>query len=148
MQFTLARAAEGDFPRLAELFSAYRSFFSKIDDVPEAERFLRARMAADDSVIFVARAAGTPVGFIQLYPLWSSWYCKRIWFVSDLYVDEGVRGHGIGADLVKRIKEFAAETGASSAMVELPKSEPHLERFYAALGFARDDVFDLARYSP
>ncbi|MBV8246409.1 MAG: GNAT family N-acetyltransferase [Candidatus Eremiobacteraeota bacterium] len=148
MQSSVARASEGDFPRLAELFSAYRSFFSKIDDVVEAERFLRERMAADESVIFVARQADVPVGFIQLYPLWSSWYCKRIWFLSDLYVDEAWRGRGIGAHLVDAVKDFAMQTGASSAMVELPKSEPHLEKFYAGLGFARDEVFDLARYYP
>jgi hypothetical protein len=31
-------------------------------------------------------------------------------------------------------------------MVELPRREPHLTEFYANLGFARDEVFDLARY--
>jgi hypothetical protein len=33
-------------------------------------------------------------------------------------------------------------------MVELPRSEPHLTAFYDRLGFARDEVFDLARYHP
>jgi hypothetical protein len=32
-------------------------------------------------------------------------------------------------------------------MVELPRREPHLKDFYAALGFREDELFDLARYS-
>jgi hypothetical protein len=31
-------------------------------------------------------------------------------------------------------------------MVELPRREPHLAKFYAKLGFAKDEVFELARY--
>jgi hypothetical protein len=31
-------------------------------------------------------------------------------------------------------------------MVELPRREPHLADFYAKLGFAKDEVFELARY--
>ena len=85
-------------------------------------------------------------GFVQLYPLWSSWYCNRIWFLSDLYVAETARRLGIGTSLVNATKEFAATTTATSVLVELPRSEPHLAAFYARLGFARDDVFELARY--
>ena len=87
-------------------------------------------------------------GFIQLYPLWSSWYCGRIWFPSDLYVAEDARRHGIGRLLVEAAKAHAASTSASSVMVELPRREPHLEAFYARLGFAKDEVFELARYRP
>jgi hypothetical protein len=49
--------------------------------------------------------------------------------------------------LVERVAAYAKETDASSVMVELPNREPHLERFYAKLGFHRDAVFDLARLS-
>ena len=104
------------------------------------------RLERDESVAFVARDGVEAVGFIQLYPLWSSWYCRRIWFLSDLYVAERARERGVGRRLVERVLTHAAETGASSVMVELPHREPHLAAFYAKLGFRRDGVFDLARY--
>jgi GNAT superfamily N-acetyltransferase len=94
----------------------------------------------------MARAGAEAVGFIQLYPLWSSWYCGRIWFLSDLYVAEASRKHGIGKRLVERVIEYAKETGAVSVMVELPRREPHLTEFYRGLGFEPDAVFDLARW--
>lgn len=133
-------------PELAELFDAYRRFFTRRIDLETSRAFLEERMRCGDSVIFVALSDGRPCGFIQLYPLWSSWYCRRIWFLSDLYVEEDTRRAGAGSMLVERVKEHAAQTNASSVMVELPQAEPHLYAFYERLGFTRDELFDLARY--
>jgi GNAT superfamily N-acetyltransferase len=142
----IARATEGDIPALAPLFDAYRMFFTHHTDMNKSMRFLGERLAREEAVIFMAWAGETAAGFITLYPLWSSWYCERIWFLSDLYVKESLRERGLGKLLVERVKAHARETNASSVMVELPHVEPHLAQFYAKLGFTRDEVFDLARY--
>ena len=141
----ITRAQSADLAELVPLFEAYRAFFAGKSDAAVSERFLAERLTLDDSVAFVARA-GAIQGFIQLYPLWSSWYCRRIWFLSDLYVAERSRKLGIGRGLVERAIAHARETHASSIMVELPLREPHLRAFYAELGFHEDAVFDLARY--
>lgn len=149
------RATAKDSDSLARLFDAYRQFFTGGNDLARSTAFLHERLEREECVVFFARLdeiaddghhAGPPIGFIQLYPLWSSWYCARIWFLSDLYVAENARRHGAGAMLVERVKAYAAETSASSVMVELPVSEPHLRDFYARLGFREDPVFGLARY--
>jgi GNAT superfamily N-acetyltransferase len=144
--FDILQAAAKDAAELAPLFDAYRTFFAGEHDAAESGIFLEQRLQAAESVVFLARAGSIAAGFIQLYPLWSSWYCRRIWFLSDLYVNEEYRKHGLGARLVERAVEHAKETNASSIMVELPHREPHLRDFYARLGFHKDDVFDLARY--
>jgi len=143
----IERATPGDARELAPLFDAYRSFFTGGNDLTTSLGFLCARLENDESVVFVARAERRAIGFIQLYPLWSSWYCKRIWFLSDLYVAEDARRHGAGRLLVERVKAHAAQTDASSVMVELPLREPHLRDFYARLGFHADEVFALARFT-
>lgn len=139
-------ANEGLAPELAELFDAYRQFFTGYPDLERSRTFVNERLRASDSIFFVAVEAGHVIGFTQLYPIWSSWYCKRIWFLSDLYVAESARKAGTGSALIERVKAYARETGASSVMVELPKSEPSLHRFYAGLGFTVDEIFDLARF--
>ena len=141
----ITRAALGDVESILPLFDAYREFFAGSTDRTSRD-FLLERLATAESVVFVAWDAAAAAGFIQLYPLWSSWYCRRIWFLSDLFVAQPARGRGIGASLVERVIVHADETGAASVMVELPRSEPHLAEFYAKLGFAKDDVFELARY--
>jgi GNAT superfamily N-acetyltransferase len=145
------RIQRADLSRLddvAPLFDAYRAFFAGGNTLDVSTRFLGERLAANENVIFVADSAGAANGFIQLYPLWSSWHCSRVWFLSDLYVAENARRLGVGSLLVETVKEFAAATKASSVMVELPRREPHLETFYARLGFNVDSVFELARYLP
>ncbi|MBV9332432.1 MAG: GNAT family N-acetyltransferase [Candidatus Eremiobacteraeota bacterium] len=142
---TIAQASAADLDAVAPLFDAYRSFFAGNDDFAQSRSFLHERLCAADSVVFFARSDALALGFIQLYPLWSSWYCRRIWFLSDLYVREASRKHGIGRRLVQRAVDHAVESGSSSVMVELPHREPHLRQFYADLGFHQDAVFDLAR---
>jgi GNAT superfamily N-acetyltransferase len=142
----VARATLDDITELTPLFDAYRTFFAGEHDQAESGPFLEERFRASESVVFLARGGGEVAGFVQLYPLWSSWYCRRIWFLSDLYVTHAHRERGIGRRLVERAVEHAKETGASSIMVELPHREPHLAEFYASLGFHKDSVFDLARY--
>ncbi len=129
------------------LFEAYRGFFTQSPDLANSRRFLEARLKAQDSVIFIAAQARHGLGFLQLYPIFSSWYARRIWFLSDLYVEEASRGQSIGHRLVETAIEHAQRTSASSVMVELPHSEPHLQRFYARFGFKKDATFDLYRLS-
>lgn len=144
---TIGRATAADAAAIAPLFDAYRAFFKGGNRLGESHRFLAERLDRDESVIFLARDGEEAVGFIQLYPLWSSWYCRRIWFLSDLYVREDARKRGIGRQLVERVVEHARETDAASVMVELPRREPYLEEFYRRLGFGKDEVFELARYT-
>lgn len=145
--FAIAPAGPQDFEALIPLFDAYRAFFAGSDDLERSQRFLEKRLRLRDSVIFVGRRSASVEGFIQLYPLWSSWHCRRIWFLSDLYVRESSRKLGLGTRLVERVVAYGQETDASSIMVELPLREPHLERFYGRLGFRKDSVFELARKS-
>ena len=142
------QATQADVDDLTPLYSAYRSFFHGHADLADSRPFLQARLSADEAVVFLARADGHAAGFTLLYPMWSSWHCKRIWFLSDLYVAEKFRKLGAGQRLIERVKEYARETDASSVMVELPHSEAHLEAFYDRLGFHKDAIFDLARYHP
>lgn len=145
--FAIVRAEPQDFEALSPLFDAYRAFFAGSDDLQRSRRFLEERLRERDSVVFLGRRNASAEGFIQLYPLWSSWHCRRIWFLSDLYVRDASRKLGLGSRLVERVVAYARETEASSIMVELPLREPHLERFYAKLGFQKDPIFELARKS-
>jgi GNAT superfamily N-acetyltransferase len=145
MDLSIVRADATHLTLVAPLFDAYRQFFTHGPDVETSERFIAERLSKADSVIFLARDGDSGLGFIQLYPLFSSWYARRIWFLSDLYVAEHARKRSVGRNLVQCVVEYAQETQAASVMVELPFSEPHLARFYGSFGFQKDDVFELFR---
>ncbi|HEY1977964.1 MAG TPA: GNAT family N-acetyltransferase [Candidatus Baltobacteraceae bacterium] len=145
MPLTVRTATPEDLDAIAPLFDAYRQFFTEKPDLETSRRFLGERLERGESVVLAAFEREQATGFLQLYPLFSSWYCKRQWFLSDLYVDERFRERGIGKHLVSACVDYAKRSGARAILVELPFSEPHLVKFYGELGFAKDDVFELYR---
>jgi ribosomal protein S18 acetylase RimI-like enzyme len=144
---TIRTATTGDLDAIAPLFDAYREFFTKAPDLAVSRRFLAERLERGESAVLAAFDGTSAAGFLQLYPLFSSWYAKRQWFLSDLYVDAAFRERGIGKRLVEAAIELASQTDSRAILVELPFSEPHLTRFYSQLGFDRDAVFELYRKS-
>ncbi len=145
MEPQIRRATLPDLTLVAPLFDAYREFFAGETDRERTEIFLKERLRCQDSVLLLACEGDRGVGFLQLYPLFSSWYVTRIWFLSDLYVEERYRGAGIGRALVREAQVFAREVGSRSIMVEIPHVEPHLVTFYESLAFERDKDFNLYR---
>ncbi|MBV8490482.1 MAG: GNAT family N-acetyltransferase [Candidatus Eremiobacteraeota bacterium] len=143
--FSVRPATEADLDAVVPLFDAYRRFFTKRPELDVSRAFLQERLQRGESVVIAAFDGSTAAGFLQLYPLFSSWYCQRQWFLSDLYVDEAFRKRGAGAELVRACLAYAEQTQARAVLVELPISEPHLVRFYGALGFQKDELFDLYR---
>lgn len=145
MPLTVRTATPDDLDAIAPLFDAYRRFFTEKPDLEVSRQFLGERLERGESVVLAAFDHDEAAGFLQLYPLFSSWYCKRQWFLSDLYVEERFRERGVGKHLVSACIDFAKRSGARAILVELPFSEPHLVEFYGKLGFTKDAVFDLYR---
>ena len=103
----LRRATPADLPRLVPLFDAYRVFYGRPSDPGRAERFLRERLAGDESVIYLAEERGTAFGFVQLYPsFWSVAAC-RSWILNDLFVSPEHRRTGAGKALMDRARAHA-----------------------------------------
>jgi len=129
------KATIQDLPQLAELFDQYRTFYHKNSDIPAAENFLKERIENKDSEIFVAESEGKLVGFVQLYPLFSSTRMKHYWLLNDLYVNENYRGKGFSKKLIEEAKELAKSSRASGILLETGKSNDIGNQLYPACGF-------------
>jgi GNAT superfamily N-acetyltransferase len=129
------KATINNLSQLAELFDQYRVFYHKDSDIPAAENFLKERFEHKDSEIFVAESEGKLVGFVQLYPLFSSTRMKRYWLLNDLYVNENYRGKGFSKELIEESKELAKSTNAAGVLLETGKSNDIGNQLYPACGF-------------
>ena len=111
-----------DASAIAPLFDAYRQFYGKAPDLALAEEFLRHRLQSGDSVILIAEAptAGVgPIGFVQLYPTFSSLQCNRAWILNNLFVAERARRCGVGEALMDAATDSARlGSGSATAVVE------------------------------
>ena len=136
----MTRKAEiKDVKQLAELFDQYRIFYHKDSDIPAAEKFLTERLQNKDSEIFVAENDGKLVGFVQLYPLFSSTRMKRYWLLNDLYVNENFRGKGFSKQLIFEAQEMAKISDACGILLETGKSNEIGNQLYPSCGF---EIYD------
>ncbi len=87
-------ASKDNIEEIAELVKKYREFYKvSAQDINEIKNFIQERLSNLDSKIFVARNedTGKLIGFIQLYPLFSTVSLKRQWMLNDFYVLETER---------------------------------------------------------
>ncbi|AZQ10941.1 MULTISPECIES: GNAT family N-acetyltransferase [Shewanella] len=108
MQIRLA--SENDLDNLVPLFNAYRQSLGKESDPIGVREFIASRLCENDSVIFVALDEHNAVGFIQLYPSFSSLHLKPIWYFDDSYVTPAYRDRGVAQMLADKAMELAGET--------------------------------------
>src|ERR1039458_5111025 len=114
----VVQATPADVGEVAPLFDAYRQFYKKLPDLEAARRFLFARLSKGESVLFLARHNAWTVGFVHLYPVFSSVNLTRQWILNDLYVGADERRLGVGRALMKRAHQLAEDTQADSLTLE------------------------------
>lgn len=138
--------ANDDVTAAAQLFDQYRQFYEQTSDVAAARMFLAMRLAAGQSVIFLAEdgaagAARRAVGFMQLYPLYSSIQLSPVWLLNDLYTLPAARGRGVGAALLDAAAHFGREHGAGYLFLETAINNSKAQRLYEKKGWRRDVEF-------
>jgi GNAT superfamily N-acetyltransferase len=136
---TIRQAIQSDINQLAYLFDQYRVFYKKKSDFAEAKIFLFERIFTKTSEIFVyENEEGNLVGFVQLYPLFSSTRLKRLWLLNDLYVHPEYRGKGISVALIDAAKQLCRQTNACGLMLETAKKNKIGNKLYPKTGFELD----------
>lgn len=135
-------ATAGDIGMIAPLFDAYRQFYGKAPDLDGARAFIGDRLRGGESVIFLAigtaGGAERALGFVQLYPSFSSVAAQRLWVLNDLFVAPEGRGGGVGRALMDRARRHAEETGACRLTLETMKDNDVAKSLYLSLGYVRD----------
>ncbi|MFV0211624.1 GNAT family N-acetyltransferase [Empedobacter falsenii] len=136
------QASINNLEEIVPLFDAYRQFYGKKSDVKAAEEFLEARIVNDESVIFLAyNKDEKAVGFVQLYPLFSSTRMKRFWMLNDLFVSPEFRGQGFSRELIDQAKKLCRKADACAMLLETSVKNEIGNSLYPSAGFIlRDDA--------
>jgi GNAT superfamily N-acetyltransferase len=137
------RATAADLGTVAELFDGYRQFYGQPANRALAEAFIRDRLSCSDSAIFLALDATSAqgLGFVQLYPSFSSVAARRIWILNDLFVVPAARRRGIGRALLDAAREHGASTGAQRLVLSTATTNGEARSLYESYGYEQDDVF-------
>ena len=136
----IRRAKKKDIDKLSVLFDKYRIFYKQSSDIDNARSFLKKRMKRKESVIFVAEERKELIGFMQLFPIFSSVSMKRTWLLNDLYVNE--RARGMAAKLLDAAKDFGAETNSKWLILQTAADNFTAQKVYEKNGWVREtDLF-------
>lgn len=138
---TVIRATARDLDEVVALFDAYRVFYRQGSDIAVARAFLAERFKQGDSVILLGRHNGVAIGFIQLYPSFSSVSMQRIWILNDLYVAPGGRRLGVGRRLMDHARALATATDAIRIELTTEHNNTSAQALYRQCGYVRDEVF-------
>jgi ribosomal protein S18 acetylase RimI-like enzyme len=139
---TVRPATLHDLDLLVPLFDAYRQFYGQPSDLIVARQFLGDRLSRNESVVLIAEdQAGAAIGFVQLYPTFSSILAAPMYVFSDLFVMPEVRQRGVGTLLLMSTIETARSAGAVRLELATAVTNRAAQRLYEKLGWQRDDFY-------
>ena len=125
---------------LSELFDKYRQFYKQPSNQAQSKSYIKDRIENQDSVIFVALDNNSQIlGFVQLYPSFSSITTQRKWILNDLYVSNNFRRQGVAKQLLNRVSQHAAATKAGSIFLETQVTNVSAQKLYESLGYIKEE---------
>ena len=127
--------------QLIDIIEEYRSSCGFEASPAETKRFFLTLMEKKESVIFLAinETSETVMGFVNLYPSYSTLSLKRLWILNDLGVSREFRGQGIAKELINEVLSFARETKAVRVELKTQTTNLGAQNLYKSLGFEVDD---------
>jgi ribosomal protein S18 acetylase RimI-like enzyme len=142
MSFQIRQATIHDLDVLVSLFDGYRQFYQQPSDPVRARTFLAERFAHHESLILLAcNESGEGLGFVQLYPLFSSVRAVRTYLLNDLFVAANVRRLGVAKALLIAAADDARALGAASLSLTTALDNLPAQALYESLGWQRDQGF-------
>ena len=139
MEFLIRKATLSDLDSIYPLFNKYRLFYGKSDNLRLSKKFISDRLENDESIVIVAQCShNNTVGFVQLYPTFSSLSVKKVLILNDLYVKGEYRNQGVGELLMNFARKYAIEIGAISLSLETSIENKVAQYLYEKLGYIND----------
>jgi GNAT superfamily N-acetyltransferase len=148
VELVIRQATVSDLDALVALFDGYRRFYRQPSEPDRIRKFLLDRFEHNQSVIFIAANDGTPVGFTQLYPSFSSAALARIFILNDLFVDPSARRLGAASALVHAATEYGRRVGAIRLVLSTEVTNAPAQTLYEKLGWKRNTEFCTYQIAP
>ena len=142
MSLQALRADASHLELIAPLFDAYRVFYRQPSNLAQSRAFVAERIARDESVIFLAQDdTGETLGFVQLFPTFSSIDAHRTWLLGDLFTTPNARGRGVATLLMNTARSYVVLSGGKGMVLETATDNLNAQRLYESLGYVRDSGY-------
>ena len=124
-----------------ELIDEYRSYYGFNRDHDKTKQFIVDLVEKRENKLFLAidEVTDSVMGFVNLYPCYSTLALKRLWILNDIGVGRMYRGQGVSKALIEKVISFARETGAVRIELKTDKANQRALALYKSIGFQIDN---------
>jgi len=136
----ICKVTQQTIGEVVPLFNAYREFYGQSSDLQQAEQFIQERVMGGESIIFLAYLEEKPVGFAQLFPVFSSVAMKRAFLLNDLFVGKQARKQGVAQALMEQCYAYCQQEDARYMMLETARDNVQAQKLYEKMGMTIDDT--------
>jgi len=136
----IVKCTEKYLDSLVDIFEEYRQFCGFERSKNKTKAFLKRLICNDESTLFIAIDCekDSVMGFVNLYPCYSSLALQRLWILNDLGVASSYRGKGVSKALIEKVQEFAKETNAVRIELKTELKNTAARSLYQSMGFTVD----------
>lgn len=136
----IQQLSEKYIDQLVVVVDEYREFCGFARSYQETKEFFLFLLSEEKSTTFIAINTDDDVmGFINLYPSYSTLALGKIWILNDLAVSSKFRRLGVAQSLIKEALSFAQQTGAIRVELKTEKTNLGAQKLYSEIGFNIDD---------
>lgn len=129
------------------LLNEYRKFYEQPSDLDAATQFLSERLDNKDSIVYIAIIEEELVGFVQLYPTFSTVSLKVAYILNDLYVKPSARQKGVAQALINHCYDYCEQNSARYITLETSVTNKNAQKLYEKMDMhIGDDVFHYVKY--
>ena len=125
---------------LLPLVRGYREFYGRSHDAQGERSYITMLLTEGRSVVFIAWD-GRAVGFVQLFPSYSTTALAPSLILEDLFVASDARGGGVASALLAAACDYARSVGAAGMFLETAMDNVTAQRVYERNGWTREGRF-------
>lgn len=149
MSAKLHLATPDDLDRLLPMVAAYHTF----EGIDRSEAQRRAALAplldgSPHGAVWLIGPRIGPVGYIVVTFGWSIEFGGLDGFIDEFFIREGVRGRGMGSEVLTALLPQLAQAGMTGLHLEVSPDNARAQKLYAAHGFNKRDGFHLMSWRP
>lgn len=130
-----------DVEKIVPLFEGYLQFYEQPVKEGEAYKFIKKRLENEESVILIALHNDQAIGFVQMYPSFSSLKMVRSYILNDLYVNEANRKLGAAQALMEEAFAFCEQVGAAYISLETHPNNIQAQKLYEKMEMEHDETY-------
>ncbi|MGH1425253.1 MAG: GNAT family N-acetyltransferase [Pseudooceanicola sp.] len=140
-------AGPEDAERLDPMVAAFHVEQGIDRDAPSRAASIAPLLAGSPhGVAYLIGPARAPIGYLVISFGWSLEFGGLDGFLDEIWIRPGVRGRGIGTEVLTALPKALAEAGLTALHLEARRGDEQLERFYRKLRFEpRPDYMLMSR---